>query len=294
MQGPVGRRTSRTAERAALLSAYVAPEVVRHIMSDGTVPLPSGVRLPVTVLFADICNFTRLADRIPPERVVNLLDEYFEAMTVPATAGGAMIDKLIGDAIMLVFGIPRATGDEAHRAIETAAAMHRAFDALLRRWRRALPLRLGLAVGCASGDVVLANVGSMARMDYTVIGTPVNLAARLTTAASAGETLVSAPVREALRILSRVRVGRVRHLSLKGFTSRVPAYPAVAAGVARREARLTSASDPVCGMKLSRRGAQRFAYAGRRYYFCSPRCRDAFQIDPERYVRRAVHRVARH
>lgn len=70
-----------------------------------------------------MCNFTRLADRIPPERVVDLLDEYFEAMTVPATAGRATIDKLIGDAIMLVFGIPRATGDEAHRAIETAAAM---------------------------------------------------------------------------------------------------------------------------------------------------------------------------
>ena len=181
------RAYSPAAQRTALLGAYVAPEVVAHIMSDGQNALLSGVRLPVTVLFADIRNFTRLADTLPAERVVALLDEYFDAMTAAALAHGAMIDKLIGDAIMLVFGVPRGRGDEAQRALATAAAMQGAFAALVRPWHRSLParLRLGLAVGCASGEVVLANVGSAARMDYTVIGTPVNLAARLTAAARA-------------------------------------------------------------------------------------------------------------
>lgn len=93
-----------------------------------------------------------------------------------------MIDKLIGDAVMVVFGILHAQGTEAQRALFTADAMHRGFQALLGRWHTSLPapLRLGFGIGCASGDAVLVNVGSSARMDYTVIGAPVNLAARLT------------------------------------------------------------------------------------------------------------------
>lgn len=288
------RAPGRVAQRAALLGAYVASEVVAHIMSDGAVALPSGVRLTATVLFADIRNFTRLADTLPAERVVALLDEYFEAMTAAALARGAMIDKLIGDAIMLVFGVPRASGDEARRALDTAAAMQRAFAVLLRRWHRALParLRLGLAVGCASGEVVLANVGSAARMDYTVIGTPVNLAARLTAAARAGETLVSAALRDAVRALPSVRVGRVRHLALKGFAGRIPAYPARMVGEPREPVRAETGTDPVCGMKLSVRRALHLEYRGRRYQFCSPRCRDAFRDHPRRYVRRASRPAA--
>lgn len=284
--------TTRSARRDALLGAYVAPEVVAHVMSDGQTPLLSGVRLPVTVLFADICNFTRCADILPAERVVRLLDQHFDAMTTAAVAHQAMIDKLIGDAIMLVYGVPSARGDEAQRALYTAGMMHRAFAVLLKRWRTTLPaqLRLGLAVGCASGEVVLAHIGSAARMDYTIIGRSVNLAARLTAAAGPGETLVSASVHDAATSTPdwRVRFGRARRLVIKGLQGRVTAYPARVAVARTRASRAPTVTDSVCGMKLDERRALRVVYREQPYYFCSTTCRAAFRRSPGRYAAEPV------
>ncbi|HSP96352.1 MAG TPA: adenylate/guanylate cyclase domain-containing protein [Candidatus Dormibacteraeota bacterium] len=283
------RLRQRAARRDALLGAYVAPEVVAHIVSDGRTPLLSGVRLRVTVLFADIRGFTRLADTLPAERVVTMLDEFFDAMSAPALAHRAMIDKLIGDAIMLVYGVPSAEGDEEWRALTTASAMHGAFALLRARWKPTLPptLRPGLAIGCASGEAVLANVGSPARMDYTLVGRPVNLAARLTAAAGAGETLVSATVRDAALAARHmhVRFGRARHLVLKGMRGRVTAYPTwiVAKRPTARTAP-TTATDPVCGMKVGAGRGLVLVYRGRAYHFCSPTCRAAFRRGPRRYV----------
>ncbi|HSP97554.1 MAG TPA: adenylate/guanylate cyclase domain-containing protein [Candidatus Dormibacteraeota bacterium] len=236
-------RIRQTNRRRALLEAYVAPEVVAHILSNGRTPLLSGVRLPVTVLFADIRNFTRASASLPAERVVALLDDYFDVMTAAAMAHGAMVDKLIGDAVMVVFGIPPAQGTQAQRALYTPDAMHRGFQALLGRWRRRLPasLHLGLGIGCASGDAVLANVGS-----FTLIGAPVNLAARLK--------------RPVLAYAACLSVDR------PVFVPRV------------------SASDPVCGMKLPAAAALRVAYRRKTYLFCSPSCHAAFRRNPARYA----------
>jgi class 3 adenylate cyclase/YHS domain-containing protein len=279
----------RPTRRDTLLGAYVAPAVVAHIVSDGRTPLLSGVRLPVTVLFADICGFTRLADTLPAERVVTMLDEFFDAMSTPAVTHRAMIDKLIGDAIMLVYGVPSAEGDEEWRALSTASAMHRAFAVLRERWRPMLPrsLRPGLAIGCASGEAVLANVGSAARMDYTMVGRPVNLAARLTAAAGDGETLVCVTVRNAGLAMTRahVRFGPARRLVLKGMHGRVTAYPAsLAMKPPTSRPRQTTATDPVCGMKVDAQRGRVLIYRGRRYHFCSPTCRSAFRRNPKRYV----------
>ncbi len=285
--GPRGSR----ARREALLRSYVAPEVVAHILSDGREPLLSGVRLTVTILFADIRGFTRLADHLPAERVVNMLDEYFDAMTAAAVAHQAMIDKLIGDAIMLVFGVSVPRGDEAARALRAAHEMHCAFRLLLQQWRAALPmpLRLGLGIGCASGEAVLANVGSAVRMDYTTIGRPVNLAARLAAAAGSGVTLVNHVVREEVE-RSRapgVRFGRPRSLSLKGFRGRTVAYPCRLQARRSAAVRAAATTDPVCGMKVNPQHALTSTYRRRTYYFCSAACRQAFRRDPRQYGWRA-------
>jgi class 3 adenylate cyclase/YHS domain-containing protein len=207
-------------------------------------------------------------------------------MTAAAVAHDAMIDKLIGDAIMLVYGVPAARGDEVARALATARDMHRAFDGLLARWRPTLPptLRLGLAVGVASGDVVLANVGSAARMDYTVVGSAVNLAARLTGAARSGETLVDRATREAAPDAFHFRAPRA--LLLKGFRGRVGAYSTrFDRRAAARWRGGGAVVDPVCGMKLRRVDALRAVFRGRTYFFCTPRCRAVFRSDPTRQHR---------
>lgn len=266
------------------LGAYVAPEVVAHVMSRGRQPLRSGVRIPVTVLFADLRGFTRLATMLPPEHVVAMLDEYFDAATTAAHASGAAIDKLVGDALMLTFGVPVASGDEALRALRCAAAIHRAFAPLPARWRRRYgSLRVGLAIGIASGHAVLANVGSARRMDYTVIGTPVNLAARLTSVARAGETLVDAALHDAAAALTAgLAFGRPRRLLLKGIRGHVLAYPVRGTG-SGRVPRRTAVSDPVCGMKLLPQDAVTRVHRGRRVYFCSASCRRRFDRYPERW-----------
>lgn len=291
-------RSSPQFRRRALLESYIAPEVVAHILSDGRAPLLSGVRIPVTVLFADVRNFTRFAAALPAKRVVAFLDDYFEAMAGPATARGGTIDKLMGDAVMVVFGAPRASGDEAARAILAATAMHKAFVGLLGRWQVYLPtsLRLGLGIGCASGQAVLANVGSSARMDYTVIGEPVNLAARLTSIADDGVTLVSGAVRDAARTVAgfSLQFSRGRRLSIKGIRGRVTAYPAVALADGDAAPVTPTTTDPVCGMKLPAGGPLRAAHGSRTYYFCSVACRGAFRRNPRRFVaQRSARRQSR-
>lgn len=271
------RRPAIADRHARLLSAYVAPEVVQHILSDGRSPLPSGVRVPAVIVFADLSGFTRLAARLPAERVVAMLDDFFDAMTRAARGSGAMIDKLIGDAVLLVFGVPERHADDVARALRVATAMHAEFAAVRERWRATDPALgpIGLAVGCAGGEVVLANVGSAARMDYTVIGTAVNLAARLVSAAPRGRTLIDLSLRPRGGAgLEGFRFGPARRLRLKGFASAVPACtvrartPVPIAGPAR------SLVDPLCGMKLA--GPTRYYCipGGRRAYFCSRRCRD--------------------
>lgn len=278
-------RNPSSTGRAALLGAYLAPEVVAHILSDGRVPLLSGVRLPVTILFADMSGFTRLAAALPAERVVTMLDGFFATMTGAAAGSGAMIDKLIGDAVMLVFGIPEAKGDEAIRALSVATTMQDAFARLRGRWQRRCPeaMRLGLAIGCASGPAVLANVGSAARMDYTVVGEAVNRAARLVGAARGGRTLVDAHVRtQALQALAgrppQFRFGARRQLTLKGFRGTVPAYAASATMRTTPSSAIVAQllEDPICGMKLSPPAPYVLTRRGRRYAFCSRRCRETF------------------
>lgn len=251
------------------------------MLSDGRRPLRSGVRRVVTVLFADLCGFTRLSDRLPPEAVVAMLDEFFEAMTSAAVAHGAGVDKLIGDAIMLTFGLTVPKGDDTVRALRCAAAMHHAFAALPPRWRRRYgPLRVGLAIGCAQGEAVLANVGSAVRMDYTVIGTPVNLASRLTAAAGAGRTLATAEVCTAAAAApSMLRFGPLRRLTLKGFRAPIGARTVRAARPRTVAGASAPVTDPVCGMKLPRTAALRMTHAGRSFFFCSPHCRRTFRRD---------------
>jgi class 3 adenylate cyclase len=286
----LGAGTGRADRHEALLRSYVAPEVVAHIMSDGRAPLPSGIRVPIVVLFADIRGFTRLAERLAAESVVALLDEYFDEMSAAALRHGAIIDKLIGDAVMLLYGLPSVQGDEAMRAVATALEMQARFRRLLLPWRSRLPprRRLGLGVGCAGGEVVLANVGSAARMDYTVIGAAVNLAARLAAHAPLGVTLIDEAVRRELPTgrAGSVRIGRARRLALKGIGHRVPAF-ACASQADAPPPRARLLIDPVCGMKVHASRAVVRTISGRRVYFCSGACAKAFADDPRRFKPRA-------
>ncbi len=160
-----------------LFQRYVSKPVAERIM-EAPISL-TGERLRATVLFSDLRDFTTLAERLSPEEVVRLLNEYFGTMTDLILAAEGTLDKFIGDAIMAVWGAPVAHDDDPLRAVQTAIAMQRAMEELVAaRQARGEPA-LAMGVGIATGEVVSGNIGSEKRIDYTVIGDTVNLASRL-------------------------------------------------------------------------------------------------------------------
>ena len=151
-------------------------------------------RRQVTILFADLCGFTALSQSLDPEELHDVVGRYTTLVDGIVLAYGGTIDKHIGDAVMALFGAPRAHDSDTLRAARAALDIH---DALVRLGAQASrPLQAH--VGIASGEVVAGAVGRADAQDYTVHGDPVNLAARLVAAAKAGETLISDGVRRAL------------------------------------------------------------------------------------------------
>jgi adenylate cyclase len=157
---------------------FMTQKVVDQVLGRGD-DLLFGTSCEASVLFADIRGFTSLAERLAPRETVDMLNEIFTELFEAVAASDGVLDKFIGDAIMAVYGAPLSTGRDPQNAVESAVQMLHMLEGLnvRRRERQLANLRLG--VGIATGDVVAGTIGSPKRMDYTVIGDSVNLAARL-------------------------------------------------------------------------------------------------------------------
>jgi adenylate cyclase len=160
-----------------LLGKVVSPEIAAQLLRAGIVL--GGEEREVTILFSDLRNFTALSETLPPAAVLALLNRYLDRMSAVVEAHGGVIDKYIGDALMALFGAPLADPAAADHALDAALAMDaslRAFNAELAAEGRA-PLAFG--IGLNTARVVAGNMGSRRRLNYTVIGDGVNVAARL-------------------------------------------------------------------------------------------------------------------
>ena len=178
---------SDVAQRSAIkraFSRYLAPHLVETLMTAPAAVQLGGERRLATILFADIRDFTRMAARMEAERVVEMLNTYFEAAVGVIFGHDGLLDKFYGDGLMAVFGPPRVRADDAARALKAAADLHRVVHTLELKIDE--PLRI--SVGLATGDVVAGHIGSTRRSDYTVIGDAVNLASRLQAAAPPSTT----------------------------------------------------------------------------------------------------------
>jgi adenylate cyclase len=153
--------------------------VIQQILADPSLVQFGGERRHLTILFSDIRDFTRYAARHSPEAVAAILGEYLTCMMDVVFRHEGTLDKFVGGAVMAVFGAPAPQKDHALRACRTALDMMAELRALQARWGEAgrEPFRIGIGVN--SGEVIVGNLGSAQRVDYTVIGDPVNLAARL-------------------------------------------------------------------------------------------------------------------
>ncbi|HXH72624.1 MAG TPA: adenylate/guanylate cyclase domain-containing protein [Mariprofundaceae bacterium] len=184
----------------ARLGRYVSHNVVDQLMREHA-GLPSeNISREVTILFADIRSFTSLSEKMSPEEVVTMLNEYFDEMVGIIFRHQGVLDKFVGDELMAVFGILGDSAQSPENAIRAAVAMQqRLGEMMLERQRQMKPV-FGVGIGINTGQVVIGNVGSENRMDYTVIGDAVNIAARLEQMADGGAVLVGEQTRQQVPI----------------------------------------------------------------------------------------------
>ena len=205
------------------MSRYVDPAIADQLMAKGGEAM-GGQSVVATLLFSDIRGFTTLTEALGPQATVTLLNEYFEIMVDCITREGGMLDKFIGDAIMAGFGIPLAHDDDEDRAVRSAVSMIRELTEwnVVRESEGKLPVNIG--IGLNTDVVVSGNIGSKKRMDFTVIGDGVNLAARLESACKqySAKILISEFTQAKLRGIYRMR--EVDLVVVKGKTKPVSVY----------------------------------------------------------------------
>jgi class 3 adenylate cyclase/PAS domain-containing protein len=176
------------------LAKYLSPQIYKSIFSGAQNVEIASKRKKVTVFFSDIAAFTETTDNLESEELTGVLNHYLTEMSQIALEHGATIDKYIGDAMLLFFGDPETKGvkEDARACVMMAIAMQRRMRELEQEWRdRGLERPFRIRMGISTGFCTVGNFGSQDRMDYTIIGNEVNLAARLQSAAEPGSILLA-------------------------------------------------------------------------------------------------------
>ena len=205
------------------MARYMTREVAEQVLEQEETVL-GGRSQEVTILFTDIKDFTGISERIGAQETVSLLNEYFTAMVEVVFENGGTLDKYIGDAIMALFGAPFPTPRDADHAVRTAIQMQLMLGHLNAKRRQAsLPL-ISVRIGINSDTVVAGNVGSVRRMDYTVIGDGVNLAARLETANNHFGTRILISGSTAAQLQDEYDMRELDLLRVKGKAIPIPIY----------------------------------------------------------------------
>ncbi len=161
----------------SIFGRYATEEVVEDALRRGL--KLGGEEREVTILFSDIRNFTGLAERLEPTEVVDLLNDYFSEMVGVISRNGGILNKFIGDGMVAIFGAPESHGNDAERAVKTALEMMERLKEFNRKLAAKGRRELSIGVGINTGRVVVGNIGSTERMEYTAVGDAVNLASRL-------------------------------------------------------------------------------------------------------------------
>ena len=220
---------SRALEQlSSQLAKYLSPQVYESIFTGKQEVKITSCRKKLTVFFSDIAGFTETADRLESEDLTRLLNHYLTEMSAIALTYGATIDKYVGDAIVIFFGDPETRGvnEDALACVEMAIAMRKRMRELQDVWRASgIERPLQCRIGINTGYCTVGNFGSEDRMDYTIIGSGVNLASRLEAAATPGEILLSYETYAAVR--QRVRCEERGHISVKGIAYPVATYQVV-------------------------------------------------------------------
>jgi adenylate cyclase len=201
-----------------MFSSYVSPKIVEMLINNPEKAGMGGERRTVTILFSDIIGFTTLSEKLPPEGVVSMLNEYFQEMAEIIFRWDGTLDKFVGDEIMAIWGAPVEQPDHAELAVRCALNMSDRLEMLQEKWRSEGKLNIDCGIGINSGDVVVGNIGWLGKkMDYTAIGNDVNVAARVEKLTREYKTRILVTGNTYERIRPLLEQGTIGHLESKGF-----------------------------------------------------------------------------
>jgi len=220
-----GRRlAAETQEKEAIrraFSRYLSPRLAERVLAQS----PHGEdvfrnlsdRAAVVALFADLRGFTRLSETVAVSRIVPMLNEFFSVLTLAVHENEGTVFSMAGDSMLVGFNVPVHQPDATDRALNTARTMIQRFAPLAARWKAEYDLTTGIGVGIEAGEAVVGNVGAPSFMSYTIIGDPVNVAARLMQRAAPNEVLIGPRAYRELapRLAGEAALDR-RHVELKG------------------------------------------------------------------------------
>lgn len=218
-------KTEMLESLSSRLSKYLSPQIYASIFSAGDSVEIAPKRKKLTVFFSDIVGFTPLVDELESEELTELLNQYLTEMSKIAIEHGATVDKFIGDAIVAFFGDPVSNGIEhdAQACVSMALVMQSRLAELRRDWRdKGLEDTFNLRIGVATGFCTVGNFGSEDRLDYTAIGSAVNLAARLQTHAETGGILLDNETYHLVK--DKIGPAEEMRVPLKGFAEPIRAY----------------------------------------------------------------------
>jgi adenylate cyclase len=210
---------------------YVNPSVMREMLAHPHLLKLGGDKRELTVLFSDIRGFTTLAERLTPEALVKFINAYLTPMTHVVLSQGGTLDKYIGDAVMAFWGAPIRQEDHALRACRAAVGMREELERLREEWRAQNLPEVDMGVGINTGPMIVGNMGSEVRFDYTVMGDAVNLASRLEGMNKTYRTHILMSEATFLAVEGHVTARRLGAVRVKGKRKPVRIYELRAMGI---------------------------------------------------------------
>lgn len=211
-------------QRAQFLSRFLAPQVAQLVTRRGLKSATDEKTLELSVVSCDLRGFTAFTASTSSKRVIAILRQYYDAVGQAAAACGGTIKDQAGDGVLILVGAPIPFADHAQRALELARQIREVGIALSREWSND-EMQLGVGVGVASGFATVGVIGGASRLEYTAVGSPVNLASRLCSEAAHGEVLVDTRTAELVANAtpqSALQTGDT--LQLKGFALPIQSY----------------------------------------------------------------------
>lgn len=205
--------------------SYLHPDLVKELTENLKSLKLGGQKTECTILFSDVRNFTSISEKMDPETLVELMNSYFDPVSKVIIAEGGYIDKFIGDAVMAIFGAPKKTTDHALRASRAALAMIKVVNELEPQFKEKYGIKaFRIGVGLNTGQVIVGNIGTKERLNYTVMGDNVNLASRLESANKDLGTEICMSESTYNQIKDQMQGRFISEISVKGKEEKIRVY----------------------------------------------------------------------